>query len=232
MVTWDTLPRTAAALLLAATFGSGLAACGSGDKSATQSTSSSTKTSEAPGGFDISRIDQVGLQLPPEAEATPIAHTTVNAEEAKTLAGMRKDFQYDPPQCGSLLSKSTHLGEGSQIQGVTVHKPQQIVILVVESPAAVADPPNVAGCDHVTFTVPGEVKGTAERIPGPAIPGVKTTGTKTHMDLTTPEGPKTVDETTFRAELSDRVEVAVGGKADPAQLTDLLNKAVVAVRGH
>jgi hypothetical protein len=188
--------------------------------------------SEAPGGFDISRIDQVGLQLPPESEAIPIPHAAVNEEEAKTLAGMRKDFRYDPPQCGALLSKSTHLVAGSQIQGVTVRKPDQIVILIVESPAPVADPPDVAGCDRVAFTVPDEVKGTAERIPGPPIAGVKTTGTKTHMDLTTSEGPKTVDETTFRAELSNRVEIAVGGKGDPARLTDLLNKAVVAVRGH
>lgn len=210
---------------------SGLAGCGSDNKSATSSASSSA-TSEAPGGFDISRIDQVGLQLPPEAEATPIAHTTLNEEEATTLAGMRKDFSYDPPRCGALLSKSTHLVAGSQIQGVTVRKPDKITILVVESPAAVADPPDIAGCDRVAFTVPDEVKGTAERIPAPTIAGVKTTGTKTHMNLTTPEGPKTVDETTFRAELSGRAEIAVGGKGDPARLIDLLNKAVVAVRGH
>jgi hypothetical protein len=222
--------RIVIAMTIAATVGSGLAGCSSGDKSS--SPSSTSTTAEAPGGFDIGRIDKVGLQLPQDREATPIPRTTVDAEEAKTLAGMRKEFQYDPPQCGSLLSKSTHLGEGSQIQGVTVHKPEQILILVVESPAAVTDPPEVAGCNRVTFTVPDEVKGTAERIPGPAIAGLKTTGTKTHMDLKTPEGPKTVDETTFRAELSDRVEIAVGGKTDPAALTDLLNQAVVAVRGH
>jgi len=224
--------RVGVASVVVLTACSGLAGCGSDNKSASQSASSSATTSEAPGGFDISRIDQVGLQLPPEAEATPIPHTAVNEEEAKTLAGMRKDFRYDPPQCGALLSKSTHLVAGSQIQGVTVRKPDQIVILIVESPAPVADPPDVAGCDRVAFTVPDEVKGTAERIPGPPIAGIKTTGTKTHMDLTTPEGPKTVDETTFRAELSNRVEIAVGGKGDPARLTDLLNKAVVAVRGH
>jgi hypothetical protein len=224
--------RVGAASIVVLTACSGLAGCGSDNKSASQSASSSATTSEAPGGFDISRIDQVGLQLPPEAEATPIPHTVVNEEEAKTLAGMRKDFSYNPPQCGTLLSKSTHLVAGSQIQGVTVRKPDQIVILIVESPAPVTDPPRVAGCDRVTFTVPDEVKGTAERIPGPAIAGTKTTGTKTHMDLTTSEGPKTVDETTLRAELSDRVEIAVGGKGDPARLPDLLNKAVVAVRGH
>ena len=223
--------RIGAAVFIVATVCGGLVGCSSGDKSATQSPSSTT-TSEAPGGFDISRIDQVGLQLPPEAEAIPIPHTAVNEEEAKKLAGMRKDFSYDPPQCGTLLSKSTRLVAGSQIQGVTVRKPEQIVILAVESPAAVADPPDVAGCDRVSFTVPDEVKGTAQRIPGPPIPGLKTTGTKTHMDLTTPEGPKTVDETTFRAELSDRVEIAVGGKGDPARLVDLLNQAVIAVRGH
>ncbi len=223
-------PRVGIALLIAVTAGSALAGCGSGNNS--EGPTSSTTMSEAPGGFDISRIDQVGLQLPPEAEAIPIPHATVNEEEAKTLAGMRKDFRYDPPQCGALLSKSTHLVAGSQIQGVKVGKPDQIVILIVESPAPVADPPDVAGCDRVAFTVPDEVKGTAQRIPGPPIAGIKTTGTKTHMDLTTPEGPKTVDETTFRAELSNRVEIAVGGKGDPARLTDLLNKAVVAVRGH
>jgi hypothetical protein len=226
--------RIVIALTIAATLGPGLAGCSSGDKSSSsQGASSATSTTaEAPGGFDISLIDKVGLQLPQDREATPIPHTTVDAEEAKTLAGMRKEFQYDPPQCGSLLSKSTHLAEGSQIQGVTVHKPEQILILAVESTAAVTDPPEVAGCNRVTFTVPDEVKGTAERIPGPAIAGVKTTGTKTHMDLKTEEGPKTVDETTLRAELSDRVEIAVGGKADPAALTDLLNQAVIAVRGH
>ena len=148
------------------------------------------------------------------------------------MAGLRKEFIYDPPQCGAVMSKSTHLVAGSQIQGVAVRKPQEIVILAVESPSAVIDPPQVAGCDRVTFTVPDKLKGSAERIPGPPIAGVKTTGTKTHMDLTTPEGPKSEDETTFRAELSDRVEIAVGGKADPARLEDLLNKAVVAVRGH
>jgi len=223
--------RAAVVLLLGATVASGLAGCGSGGKSATQS-SSSTSTSEPPGGFDISRIDQVGLKLPPEDEATPIPHTTVNQDEANHLAGMRKEFVYDPPKCGAVLSKSTHLTAGSQVQGVAVRKPQQIVILAVESPAAVTDPPEVAGCDRVTFTVPDKVKGTAERIPGPPIAGVKTTGTKTHMDVTTPQGPKAEDETTFRAELSDRVEIAVGGKADPARLEDLLNQAVVAVRGH
>ncbi|UMB68873.1 DUF5642 family protein [Mycobacterium paraterrae] len=223
--------RIGAAFLIVVTACGGLAGCASKDKSATQSPSSTT-TSEAPGGFDISRIDQVGLALPPEMEAVPIPHTTVNEEEAKKLAGMRKDFSYDPPQCGALLSKSSHLVAGSQIQGVSVRKPQEIVILAVESPAAVADPPDVAGCNRVSFSVPGEVKGTAERIPGPPIAGLKTTGTKTHADLTTPQGPKTVDETTFRAELSGRVEIAVGGRGDPAPLVDLLNKAVVAVRGH
>ena len=235
MVIQDTLPRTAAALLLAATVGSGLAGCGSGDKSAmsTQSASTTTTTTaEAPGGFDIARIDQLANQFPPDSEVTPIPHTKLNQEEANTLAGMRKEFVYDPPQCGALLSKSTHLAEGSQIQGITARKPEQIVILAVESPAAVADPPDIAGCDRVAFSVPGEVKGTAERIPAPTIAGIKTSGTKTHMDLTTPEGPKTVDETTFRAELSGRVEIAVGGKADPARLEDLLNKAVAALRGH
>ena len=225
------LDRAAVVLLLGATVASGLVGCGSGGKSATQS-SSSTSTSEAPGGFDISRIDQVGLKLPQEDEATPIPHTVVNQDEADHLAGMRKEFVYDPPQCGALLSKSTHLVAGSQVQGVAVRKPQQIVILAVEAPAAVTDPPEIAGCDRVAFTVPDKLKGTAERIPGPPIAGVKTTGTKTHMDLTTPEGPKTVDETTFRAELSDRVEIAVAGKADPARLEDLLTKAVAAVRGH
>lgn len=231
MNTWDYLPRAAVTLLVAATVGSALAGCGSGNKSATQS-SSSTSTSESPGGFDISRIDQVGLKLPQEDEATPIPHTTVNQDEADHLAGLRKEFVYDPPRCGALLSKSTHLVAGSQVQGVAVRKPQEIVILAVESPAAVADPPEVAGCDRVSFTVPDKLKGTAERIPGPPIAGIKTTGTKTHMDLTTPEGPKAEDETTFRAELSDRVEVAVGGKADQARLEDLLNQAVIAVRGH
>lgn len=224
--------RIGLALLVAATVGAGLAGCSSGDKSSSQSASSSTSTTEAPGGFDISRIDQLASQFPPDAEATPIPPTKLTQEEADTLAGMRKEFQYDPPQCGTLLSKSTHLGEGSQIQGISVRKPEQLVILAVESPAAVADPPTVAGCDRVSFTVPDEVKGTAERIPAPPIAGIKTTGTKTHMEVKTPEGPKTVDETTFRAELSDRVEVAVGGKADPARLQDLLNKAVVALRGH
>jgi Domain of unknown function (DUF5642) len=231
MVIADSLPRTAVALLLAA----GLAGCGSGDKSATSTqsaSSSTTTTAEAPGGFDISRIDQLVSQFPPDSGVTPIPHTKLNQQEADTLAGMRKEFVYDPPQCGSLLSKSTHLSEGSQIQGITAHKPEQIVVLAVESPQAVVDPPEIAGCDRVTFTVPDEVKGTAERIPGPTIPGIKTSGTKTHMDLTTPEGPKTVDETTFRAELSGRVEVAVGGKADPARLEDLLNKAVAALRGR
>jgi hypothetical protein len=224
--------RVGVASVVVLTACSGLAGCGSDNKSASQSASSSATTSEAPGGFDISRIDQVGLQLPPEAEATPIPHTTVNQEEANTLAGLRKEFVYDPPQCGTLLSKSTHLGAGSQIQGVSSRKPQQIAILAVESPTPVVDPPEIAGCDRVTFTVPNELRGTAERIPGPPIAGVKTTGTKTHMDLTTPEGPKTVDETTFRAELSDRVEIAVAGKADPARLEDLLTKAVAALRGH
>src|SRR5690349_919237 len=132
--------RAAVVLLLGATVASGLAGCGSGGKSATQS-SSSTSTSEPPGGFDISRIDQLGLKLPAEDEATPIPHTTVNQDEANHLAGMRKEFVYDPPQCGAVLSKSTHLTAGSQVQGVAVRKPQQIVILAVESPAAVTDPP-------------------------------------------------------------------------------------------
>ena len=57
-------------------------------------------------------------------------------------------------------------------------------------------------------------------------------GPFTSYERTVVTGPKTVDETTFRAELSNRVEIAVGGKGDPARLTDLLNKAVVAVRGH
>lgn len=235
MITWDSLPRTAAALLLAATVCAGLAGCSSGGKSGapTQSASSSAATSaQAPGGFDISRIDQLANQFPPDSEVKPIPRTTLNQEEADTLAGMRKEFLYDPPQCGALLSKSTHLGAGSQIQGISAHKPEQIVILAVESPASVADAPKIAGCDRVTFTVPDEVKGTAERIAAPAIAGVTTSGTKMHMDLTTPEGPKTVDETTFRAELSSRVEIAVAGTADPARLEDLLNKAVVAIRGH
>lgn len=225
--------RIGIASLIAAAVGSGLAGCSSGDKSASQNSSSSTSTTpEAPGGFDISRIDQLANQFPPDADVTPIPHTKLNQEEANTLAGMRKEFQYDPPQCGTLLSKSTHLGEGSQIQGISVRQPEQVVILAVESPAAVVDPPEVAGCNRVTFNVPDEVKGTAERIPAPPIAGIKTTGTKTHMEIKTPEGPRTVDETTFRAELSGRVEIAVGGKADPARLGDLLNKAVVAVRGH
>jgi hypothetical protein len=202
------------ALFIAATVGAGLTGCSSGDNSAAppQGASSSTSTTaEAPGGFDISRIDQLASQFTPDSDVTPIPHTKLDQEEADTLAGMRKEFKYDPPQCGALLSKSTHLGDGSQIQGISARKPDQVVILAVESPAAVADPPTIAGCDHVSFTVPGEVKGTAQRIPAPPIAGVKTTGTKTHMDLTTPEGPKTVDETMFRAELSGRFEIAVGG---------------------
>jgi uncharacterized protein DUF5642 len=236
MLSTTSAQRVGIALLIAVTAGSALAGCESKNKSGepTQSTSSSAATpaAQAPGGFDISRIAQLEKQFPPDSEVTPIPHTTVNQEEADRLAGMRKEFVYDPPQCGALLSKSAHLGAGSQIQGMAARKPPQIVILAVESPAAVTDPPEVAGCDRVTFTVPDKVKGTAERIPGPPIAGIKTTGTKTHMDLTTPEGPKSEDETTFRAELSDRVEVAVGGKADPARLEDLLNQAVIAVRGH
>ena len=237
MVTWDCLPRVAAVLFLAATLGPGVAGCGSDSKSGappapSTSSSAAATSAQAPGGFDISRIDQLANQFPPDSEVTPIPHTTVNQEEADTLAGLRKEFSYDPPQCGALLSKSSHLGAGSQIQGVSARKPPQIVILAVESPAPVASDPKIAGCDRVTFTVPNEARGTAERIAGPAIDGATTTGTKTHVDLTTPEGPKSVDETTFRAELSGRVEIAVAGKADPARLEELLTKAVIAIRGH
>jgi hypothetical protein len=227
-------PRMVTALLIATTAAGGLAGCSSGSKSAAPppSTSSSTTTApQAPGGFDISRIAQLENQFPPDSEVRLIPHTTLNQEEADTFAGLRKEFTFDPPQCGALLSKSTHLGAGSQIQGMTAHKPAQVVIIAVESPESIADPPKAPGCDRVSFTVPNEIKGTAERIPGPTIPGVTTNGTKTHMDLTTPEGPKAEDETTFRAELSGRVEIAVGGKVDPARLQDLLTKAVVAIRG-
>jgi hypothetical protein len=234
MITRDYLPRAVTTLFVVATACAALAGCGSGGKpgAPTQSASSSSATAEAPGGYDISRIDQLANQFPPDSGVTPIPHTKLNQEEADKLAGLRTEFRYDPPQCGALLSKSTHLGAGSQIQGISAHKPQQIVILAVESIAAVADPAKVAACARVAFTVPDEVKGTAERIAGPVIAGVTTSGTKTHMDLTTPDGPRVVDETTFRAELSGRVEITVGGKADPARLQDLLNKAVVAIRGH
>jgi hypothetical protein len=228
-------PRVGIALLIAVTAGAALAGCGSANKSGApaHSTSSSAATSaQAPGGYDISRIALLEKQFPPDSEVAQIPHTTVNQEEADTLAGLRKEFVYDPPQCGALLSKSTHLGAGSQIQGVSARKPQPIAILAVESPTPVVDAPEIAGCDRVAFTVPNELRGTAERIPGPPVAGVKTTGTKTHMDLTTPSGPKSEDETTFRAELSDRVEIAVAGKADPARLEDLLTKAVAALRGH
>lgn len=222
-----------AGLLVALGTALALAACGDTAEPASDAASSAESSpAAAPTGYDISRIDAVQDDFPPgfTAEAHP-AKTLAQADIDGSGINAFTKAVVDPPQCRSLIIPPyTEPSVGSQAAGVLASGDQgnmYVIALRSAQPVAVSQPP--AGCDRVSLSGSPEASGTAERIPGPSIDGVATTGVK----LTGNSGDP---DYLFTAALDDRTSVVVMGSADaqldPQQLmSNLLVKATSAVRG-
>jgi Domain of unknown function (DUF5642) len=220
--------RVAVGLLVVTTLG--LSGCASNGQPAAGPTN-------PPGGYDISRIDQLANQFPPGYSVTPIPPTTLTQEQADEFGDMIKKFGFtvDPPQCSAAL-KSLQLVGGTKLQGLSAKGPQDIAVVAAQAPQPIPSPPTGDSCSHIAFTS-NVGHGTADRVPGPAISGVTTVGVKMHIDITVSGSSTTMDQQMYIAALGDRTAVtvtgqSVTGQSDAQPLEALLVKAVTAVRGH
>jgi hypothetical protein len=234
--------RQIASLLV--TFGAGVAfaGCGHSEQSKSEGSSSpqtqpasSIRASAVPAAaYDISRVDNVQKDFPPGFNVDPHPAKTLD-QQAIASSGVTAftKAKVDPPQCRSLvIPPYADPSVGTEAAGVRGEGDQgkiYVVALRLPQPVPAGQPP--AGCDRVSMSGSPEAAGTAERVPGPNIDGVTTTGVK--LSPTDAEDPDYI----FTAALNDQTSVVVMGSTDaqlnPQQLlSDLLVKATSAVRSQ
>jgi hypothetical protein len=212
-------------------------ACGDDQKASTNAGSTSAAASASPptstearqDSHDISRIHSLEKSFPPGYTVKRDPSTTMTKEEAEFFGVFSSNVTFDPPNCKK--SAAPLPAVGATTEGLTAEEGEQTIGvggLQFSEPAPFTPAP--AGCDHVTFSASG-VKGTADRLPAPAIEGVTTVGTKNHIEITVGGNLNVTDAVIYYAQLSDQTAVIVVGTTDSQLLKDLLVKGVNAVRG-
>jgi hypothetical protein len=186
-----------------------------------------------PGGYDISRIAQLGNEFPSAYSVSPIGPIMLTQEQADSFMGMVKELgsTMKPPQCAAVLQHPIALA-GSKMQGFAASGPQDIMVAAAESAQAVPSVVPPDECKHTTFNEPGKLQGTVDHLPSPSIDGATVIVLKVHVEATESGMSKTIDQYQYQAALNDRIGVVVSGASDTELLESLLNKAVTAVRGH
>lgn len=182
--------------------------------------------SDLPIGYDITRIHQVQNDFPPGYTVKPLPPLTLTQQEVDQLGGLSGSvlFTFEPSQCSTMLRPVAAMS-GARSEGLDAQGPEPITVLAVQSPVPGPAQPN-ADCEHVTVSSPGVAEGTVDRIPGPTIDGVDTSGIKIHLTVTSGKASQSMDRYTFVATLSPTTAVVVQGDAGPDVLKDILTKSV------
>jgi hypothetical protein len=238
MTTAQRTARRIASLLAAAGVTVAVAACGHAAEHKPAASPSAPphppSSSTAGAAYDISRVDNVRNDFPPDFTVDVHPSRTLNrhdlgSSDIDPFAGAK----IDPPHCGlAIIPPNAKLSIGTQVAAVSGHADRGIIeVDALRLPKPIAPGPPPAGCDKVTLSGSPEVSGTAERVPAPTIDGVTTTAIKT--TAAGEEDP----EYLFTAALDEQTTVMVTGNTDaelnPHQvMSDLLVKAVSAVRGR
>ena len=189
-----------------------------------------TDTPATLAGIDITRIHQVQNEFPPGYTVKPLPPLTLTQQQVDQLGGLSgtMPFTFDPPQCSAML-KPVAAMPGARSEGLDAQGAEPITVLAVQSPVPGPAQPDT-GCDHVSVKSPGIAEGTVDRISGPAIDGVDTTGIKIHLTVTRGKLAQSLDRYTFVATLSPTTAVVVQGDAGPDTLQDILTKSVAALQ--
>ncbi|ORA65706.1 hypothetical protein BST26_18390 [Mycolicibacterium insubricum] len=219
-----------AVALTAVISGATTAGCG-GEPGAAPTTSAVANSGEPDGGYDVGRLTSATGIFPDGVKVTQMPKETLSREQADQRAGLYGSIPmtYDPPDCRA-LADPFQMSEGSEVAGIRSAQPPSIVVMA--SRAKIGDPDWVVGpeCQKVNVTSPqGVSKAGYERIPGPAIDGVTTLGTR--AQLQSGGGSETRTLYTFVAVLSPQTSVMIQGSENPDQLKAMLVKSVAAIRG-
>jgi hypothetical protein len=216
-----------------------VAGCGGSDQSKPSGSSgtqapSSSGAAAASAKYDISKVDNVKDALPAGFKPDPRPGITLNQSDIdnpKIIPFTKATF--DPPQCRALvIPPYIDPAVGTKAAGLSAEGDQgEVFVVAMRLPKPITAAPLPADCDHVGLSGSPESTATAEKVPGPQIDGVTTTGVKL-----TPSDDNAPPEYIFTADLGDQTSIAVmGGAADelnPQQMvSDLLVKATAAVRG-
>jgi hypothetical protein len=153
----------------------------------------------------------------------------MSKEEAEFFGVFSSNVTFDPPNCKKAAAPLPAVS--ARTEGLSAEGEQTIGVGGFQFSEPAPFTPAPAGCDHVTFSASG-VKGTADRVPAPAIEGVTTVGTKNHIEITFGGNPDVTDAVIYYAQLSDQIAVIAAGTTDSQLLKDLFVKAVNAVRGR
>lgn len=202
----------------------------------------------APAGYDISRVDRVQNDFPPDFTVTTGLSKTLSADDIQR-AGIHvlTKADLDPPDClPVIVPPYADITPGTEAAGVTAHGDQGGVHMTafrLPKPVPISPPPG--GCDQVQLHSPAGLTGTAHRIPAPQIDGVTTTAVKLVENKR--EGEYVFNDATDKSQsepnylltaaLDDRTVIVVRGSVDDALnpqqfFSDLLVKATAAVRGR
>ncbi len=185
-------------------------------------------------GYDIARVGDVKGDFPAgfNPEARPAKTLSQQDIDGSGVAVFTK-APVNPPQCRPLIIPPyAEPSVGTQAAGVQGQGDQgRIYVVALRLPQPVPATAAPAGCDRVSLSGSPQAAGTAERIGGPAIDGVTTTGVR--LSPVDAEDPDYI----FTAALDDQTTVVVMGSADkqldpPQLLSGLLVKATCAVRGR
>ena len=132
-----------------------------------------------------------------------------------------------PAECAVVLKPFAPVGVGAKAHGfMATSGPNMIIVMAAQSDKPIGAITQ-SGCDHFSAKSASGMTASVDSVPGPEISGVKTAGHTAHV---TSEG-KTIDETTFTAALDDKTIVVVQGDSPAATMSDVLAKAVAAVKG-
>ena len=201
--------------------------------SSSSSTAAGSSTAAVPATYDITKISGAKGNLPPGFEADDIPADTVSQEQMDAAGigglGTAPTTVVTPPECAAVLKPFAPVGIGARAHGfmATQGQGQHIIVVMAAQSDKPAAPISHAGCDHFTAQSASGVSATVEQVPGPSIPGVPTAG---HLAHVTADG-KTIDEMTFTAALGDKTIEVVQGDLPAATMSDVLGKAVAALRG-
>lgn len=233
--------RQVGCALAAVGMGIALAACAQpgADKPAASSSAqpqpSASASAAASAGYDIARVNNVKNDFPPGFNPDVHPATTLNQQDINHSGFVALTrAKVDPAQCRSLIIPPyAEPTVGTQAAGTQGRGDQgEIYVVALRPPRPVPASPPPAGCDTVSLSGAPAATGTAERIPGPNIDGVTTTGVRLN-----PADGEDDPNYIFTAALNDQTSVVVIGSTtddlNPQQLlSDLLVKATAAVRGQ
>ncbi|HEV7422991.1 MAG TPA: hypothetical protein VGO30_24630 [Mycobacterium sp.] len=204
---------------------------------ASASTPTASSSSAAPGGYDLSRLAELRVDIPIEFEPKVYPKERLDgafASDVGAVVSSGEHFAVDPPQCRPLLKP---VDATAGVESVTIRadklKGKDGIWLGAYSPVSVPSGIPSTGCDRMMYSVPElqNQTGTVARIPAPDIEGATTIALQIQVNQYQYVGYH------YAAIIGDDAFIRVEGRFDPSfqaqpMLPDMLVKAVAAIRGQ